>query len=331
MSIKNLFLKSFPVPSFLEMPVAGFEIGEDFIRFISISKNKYGRKEVESFGESDLPEGTIKDGFIEDKKTFVKIVSKFRKENNIKYVKISLPEKYSYTFSFFFRNAKSLERKRILEEVNKRVPENVPLEKDNYYFDFEITNSKFKNCVVYVYPKKKVDNILTVLGICGFVVIEITIETNALAQCCVNKNNNNLVSVLYIKENESVFSIVNFGVPYVTKTFGFGFNNFKNFIGREKIYLYQPLSVLQDYVKDYIDKWKGSQRFQGVDLDIKKIVVCGMVEGIEILPDYFSLNLDLDCHFVDVWQNILDIEKELPPINFKDSLKNAVNLGLIVK
>lgn len=325
MSLSDKLLQSFPVPGFLDIPYAGLQIDDKFARFF------YEDGKKQHFGEIEIPEGVMEKGFIEDKKTFVEILSKFREENNLQYVKISLPEKYSYAFSFFLRESKDLKKDEIEGEVSKRIPENIPLEKDSYYFDFEITNSKSQNCVVYVYQKNQIDNILSVLNICGFIIVSTEIETNSVSRSCVKESNNNPLAILYIKESESVFFIVNFGVPYITKTFDFGFKDFKKFIGQEKIVLYQPLSIIQDYIKEYIEKWKQNSFSKELDFNFNKMLICGNTEGLEIAPDYFSLNMDLDCQFANVWQNILDIEKELPSMDFSKSLKYVASIGLVVK
>jgi hypothetical protein len=87
-------------------------------------------------------------------------------------------------------------------------------------------------------------------------------------------------------------------------------------------------SDLYDAIKRHFIYWHTQKDADGKNkLPIEKVILCGSDFNITKIPEDLSITLRHKVELADVWSNILDTGKNIPPINFEESLSFATALG----
>lgn len=91
-------------------------------------------------------------------------------------------------------------------------------------------------------------------------------------------------------------------------------------------------SILRDKVAKHFLHWHTYKDEEGKNNSpIQKIILCGDNSDLAKLAEYLSVGLRNKVELANVWINVLDTQKFVPPINFKQSLGFASALGLALK
>lgn len=98
-------------------------------------------------------------------------------------------------------------------------------------------------------------------------------------------------------------------------------------------------SIIDENEKMLVDKiakhflyWHTHKDEQGKNRpSIAKVILCGENSNLSRLVEYLSIKLRHPVELAKVWINILDTEKNIPEMNFTESLSFATALGLALE
>ncbi len=228
MSYYSFFNKYFPVPHFLEMSHAGVDISSGAIRVVELIRTSKGLR-LRKCIEEKLENPILPSESILQRSDVLSILKKIKKENNFKFVEVSIPEEKSYLFTIEVVDGTKEE---IRTRIEMHIEENVPVSLDEAVFDYhritknEKTGMQF--LAVSVVPKTVIDEYITLFESCGFLPISFLIENQALSRAIVKKGDKNSYLVVNINYKNTVISIVNDEAVQFTSTIPMGSEDFTN-------------------------------------------------------------------------------------------------------
>ena len=94
----NKILDAFPPPKFLNIPYAGLYISDSAIRCVKF-RRKRDRLYIEKYTEKVIPAGFITGGQINNKAGLIEMLKVLKKDLNLDFVRVSLPEEKAYLFT----------------------------------------------------------------------------------------------------------------------------------------------------------------------------------------------------------------------------------------
>jgi type IV pilus assembly protein PilM len=183
--------------------VFGLDINDPSLKIVKLKK-KHGFLQPVSFIEKEIPNGTVDEGIIQDKKTFVKnlkeaMASVKGEKLKTRYVVASLPEEKSFSQVIKMPKMNSSELK---TAVPFEAENYIPLPADQMYLDFEeitpATNQSDRLDILIVAVEKTiVDSYVSCLKEAGLIPIALEVETQAIARVLVkNKTSSGPVALV---------------------------------------------------------------------------------------------------------------------------------------
>jgi hypothetical protein len=311
----NKIFDAFPPPKFLNIPFSSLAISDSAIRSI-----KFGRKNgtlfVEKYGERGIPPGVIVAGQINNKEELIHILSDMKKELDLDYVKMSLPEEKAYLFTAKIPIVKQQEVKSAIES---KIEENVPVSPMELVFDYKLFDHRQKehlDVVVSTLPINVVDSYVELANGANLKLLSLEIESQAIVRALITEGILATSLIVHFSQDKVGLYIESFGVVRFTSTIPLRGDNANNpsYLSQEikKLYLYWHT------LKEVVDK---------PDMKISQIIVCGENITDDTIP-YLSAHNQTPTVLGNVWKNAFDINKNVPEISFLDSLKYASAVGL---
>ncbi|MDQ3076136.1 MAG: pilus assembly protein PilM [bacterium] len=351
--LRNSSNKFFPTPSFLEMPSFGLDISDESLKYVElISKN--GEIKIGKYGERKIPLGIIESGKIVEGKKFEEILSLLRKEEGINSVRVSILENQIYLFKL------RLEKeglKSIREAIELSLEEHIPIPAPEAIFDYDLISESDRSAELQVaaIPVDVIDGYLSAFKNCGIAVNSFELEAQAIARAIVKKGDLDTYMIVDFGEKRTVIFIVSEGIVMFTSTLDIGGVTLNNMIQKnfqvtfeeankmKKKYglqrntvnkelfsvLLNSVSILRDEIVKHFIYWNTHKDEDDKSNPmIKKIILCGGDSNLIGLSDYFSVSVKTEVSMANVWVNIVDTEKNIPEIAFKQALSFAAAIGL---
>ena len=293
---KNLHNRFFSTPSF------GLDISDESFRFIELIPTKEGIK-LGRYGERQIPFGIIKSGEIIEAKKLEKILSIFKKEEKIKSVRVSLsrinliqpPIIESYLSVFKNSKISVLSFEPEIQAIVRAVLKRNDLET---YMIVDI-GKKFTNIYIVSHGVMMFSSVFPLGGDMFTKIIEKKLKIS-FKEAENIKIKNKLDSKFFNEEIRSIFL--------------------------------NGLLVLQDEISTRFLYWHTHKNETDKDHPkIEKIILCGGGANLTGLSGYISVKMKTKVELANVWINVLDIKKNVPPINFEKSLSFASAIGLALK
>ena len=350
---KNFYNRFFPIPSFLLASSFGLDISDQSLKFVKIIAVRGGMK-LDKYGERNIQPGIIESGKIKDFKKMKEILSSLKKEENLKSVRVSLPEELIYIYKV---KLKKEELENIREAIEFSIEEHVPLQVENTIFDYEILNEDMQNLEVKVtvIQKNIVEDYISVFKSSGISVLSFELEAQALARAIIKNGDLETCMIVDFGEKSTGISVVSDGSVMFTSTINVGGVMLSNMIqkslkvtfdeaekikkknglqhndGNKEIFsvLLNGISVLRDEVAKHFLYWHTHKDEDGKDHPlIKKIIFCGGSSNLIELPEYFSAGLKIPVEVANVWVNFINKKEYIQELSFWQSLSFATALGL---
>src|SRR4051812_7892716 len=89
---------AFPTPKFLDIPFAGLSISDSAIHCIAFGK-KHNALFIEKYAQKTIPPGIVTSGQVNNIEEMVAMLQTIKKDLDLKYIKVSLPEEKAYLFT----------------------------------------------------------------------------------------------------------------------------------------------------------------------------------------------------------------------------------------
>jgi hypothetical protein len=323
---KSSFFDFFPTPKFLEMPAPGLSISDRGAHLMDFSHDKEGLR-VKRFADLTFPDRYIVDGEIKNRDALIEALSNFRKENDLKYVRVSLPEERAYLFSTTISSAQAENIRTSIEFI---IEENVPLSVSEVVFDYNIIPTKEKHddhirISVSVVPESVVEEYLGILRSAGLEPLHFEVESQAIAKAVIPNKDTSVSVIANINHDKVGLYICDGGAVSFTSTFPISNSTEKESVASsEKI-----LVDISTELKKIFMYWQT----QADHLDIKpepisRIILTGDDAGrfkeLSLLTKTFSVPV-IEAN---VWQNTFSLDKYIPEIPKERSLSFATAVGL---
>ncbi|MFA5840978.1 MAG: pilus assembly protein PilM [Candidatus Paceibacterota bacterium] len=352
-SFNKLFLKLFPTPKFLSEPFFGLDISDESLKYVELITTKDGIK-TGRYGERSIPPGVIESGKIKDSKKMEEILLKLKKEEGVKFVRVSLPEEQVYLFAL---KLEKLGLKNIREGIELALEDHIPIAAQDTIFDYELVSESTQNLEVQVtaIPKNIIENYLLIFQHSEITVKAFELEAQAVSRAVIEKGDMDTYMVVDFGKKRTGIFIVSKGIVVFTFTLDLGgimltkmiqknFNTtfeeaekMKEEYGLERntdnkeifAVLLNSVSVLRDEIVKHFMFWQTHKDEDGKNNPpIKKIILCGGDSNLIGLADYISVSMKSTVEMGNVWTNILNREDSVPDMTFRKSLAFATAVGL---
>jgi type IV pilus assembly protein PilM len=351
--LRNSNNKFFPTPSFLEMPSFGLDISDESLKYIELVSVQ-GEMTVGRYGERKIPLGIIESGKIVDPIKLEEILSALRKEVGIRSVRVSILENQIYLFKL------RLEKeglKSVREAIELSLEEHVPISAPEAIFDYELImeNEKSIELQVAAIQVDVIEGYLSVFKHCDIAVNSFELEAQAIARAIIKKGDMDTYMIVDFGEKRTGIFVISQGIIMFTSTLDIGGvtldtmiqKNFdvsieeanamkkkyglqRNTINKELFsVLLNSVSVLRDEIVKHFTYWNTHKDEENQNNPlIKKIILCGGGSNLIGLSDYFAVSVKTEVEMANVWVNIIDTEKKIPEIPFRQALSFAATIGL---
>jgi len=334
-------------------PSFGLDISDKSLKFVELVPSRNGIR-LGRYGERKIPPGIIESGKIKDPKQLEKLLLTLRKEEGIRFVRVSLPEEQVYLFQLQLEK-KGL--KNIREGIELALEEHVPIPAQDSIFDYEILREDEHKLELQVaaIPQNVIENYMLVFRDSMISVQSFELEAQAIARVVVPKGDLDTYMIVDFGQTRTGIFIVSHGVTVFTSTLNLGgqmLNDMicKNFnitaeeaekmkwdyglernTDNKEIFsvLLNGVSVLRDEILKHFLYWQTHKDEEGRDrTPIKKIILTGGDANLIGLAEYFSISTRSKVELGNVWTNISNTNKYTPEIAFNRSLTFAAALGL---
>ncbi len=339
----DFFKKIFYPLNYLSMPSVGLDISNNSIKYTEFFSER-GRLSIKNIGEIPIGPNVIKDGDILDKNSLVKALLQVKDKISSDMVSVSIPEERTYVFEVKIPRVDDSEIRQALEF---RLEENVPLKADEVFFEYEIIDNTKKSdnglfLSVSAIPKVVIESYINALSSAGLYPVTFEIESRMVARSVIQKNNKRTFMIVYVKDDSTILSVVSNGVVRFSSVVSVGENMMKENLlktdsskDHEKGSFYSLLnvfSIIKDEIEKFIDyvKLENKEKKDISSFDIDKIILCGNSSNIPGFLNHISQNISIEVVKADVWANVFDLNKYLPPVKFNDSLNFATSIGLAI-
>ncbi|MFA7216573.1 MAG: pilus assembly protein PilM [Candidatus Paceibacterota bacterium] len=313
MVFKKIF-DTLPPPKLLNIPYFAVSVSDKNIRCIYLS-NRGQKIELVKSSEYSIPEGVISGGHIENMDEFSNILKKIKKEFGLNYVRMSISEEKAYLFK---TKIPIVKRKEVRDAIESTLEDNVPVPAEELVFDF-VVNDKTDlddslDVVVVALPVKIVDSYVEAVSKAGLSMISLEIESQAISQSLLSRNDRNTNIIIYLNDEKMSVYVVNNSIVHFTST-----TSIKGNIKDNVPFISQEVRKIRTY-------WKSLEGSSSED-SIEEVIICGDFVEEDVISQ-ISVNIKMPVVLGNVWTNVYNLDKSVPDISFKDSLKFAPAIGL---
>jgi len=351
MSHKSLYSKLFKPPKFLVMPAISLEILSEGISFLL---NKHTDKGIipDIYGQIPLPPGAVSHGIIIKRELVLKALVEIQKKTKSTFAKLSIPEEETYIFK---THLPKLSAKEILDILDFKIEENVPLSSVESVFDYDIIPKHKKETgfelAVSVSPLRSIEDWQNLLIEAGFTPVLFSPESSNVARSLIKKNNQQTIVIVNIRRSSTILSLAVNGIVYQTSSIKFGGSTFTDLLAKylnisieealkikkEKLYkeheknmeifsyLINTISAIKDEIYKFLIY---CNERKDIDGQVDRIILCGQDAMIVGLDKYLTDNLSMEVSVANVWVNNFDLNDFVPKIDYLSSLDQAVVNGL---
>ncbi len=309
-------------PKLLEPNTFGLDISDNSIKYAEILPSKRGWK-VGKYGKKLIAPGIIKFGRIENKEKMVNLLNHLKKDIGIKSVRISLPEEQSYLFTITLPKTDS---EQIMKKISLLLDAYVPMLAEEMAFEYQILEEidHMLNIRVIATPKEIINEYTKVFEKAKIKIKEFKLKAESLAKNLHRKNTKKIFypstsMLVELERNRSSVSVIHQGSVVFNSVLDKGVNE------NERV------ESLRDELTRHYIYWHTHKDDEGKERPkIKKIILVGEGKDLSELAEYFSKGMKIPVELANVWANILNIEEDIPEMDFKESLAfaSAISLAL---
>jgi len=323
----------FPTPKFLTFNLASIDITPRSIKIMKLKKSKYGLipdfyKEVKLENKNNL--ASFEKNFDISNPAFKEVIQKLKKLKNefdLEYVVVSLPETKTYIYRTKFPRESA---GNLAQVIRFSIEENVPLKADEVNFDYFVINrdrdvNDDVDVVVSVFPKTVIDLYTKILKLSDLFPVSFQSEAISLSRSVIEKDDKEAYMILRFLEDQVNVGVVEGGaVQYasiIDTDIGKIVNDFKS----------DDAHSLGESLNKVLIYWFTNNKDLTQHKKIETVIVAGEYASDQKLVNFLEDKLKIDVEVADVWKNCFSLDKYIPEIEKKDSLKYAVSIGLAIK
>ena len=303
------------------MKFAGINISDDAVHYIEYSMGR-GHPRIKRFAAATIPRGLVEGGDFKDEKALITLLSTFEKENNVSYVKVSVPEEKAYLFQ---TDVPAADVHTIGQNIEFKLDQNVPLSAADAIFYFDLLPAVAGGPLrasVSVVPRSYIEHYIEILRSANMVPVAFEIVPKAIARAIVpQEETDKAVMIVHIMDYKTGVYIVSGGVVCFTSTVSWG--------SRLPADGHNDISILAKEMTRITAYWLSHGT---VNAQISEVVLVGKDAAIyENTLRTGIAGTGLSVTMANVWRNIFDLDSYIPPISRELSLDYAVAAGLAME
>lgn len=351
----SFLTRAFPVPRYLKMPAVGIDLSHRNIRVIQINSGKHGLK-LGKYAKKAIPDGSFYSDEPHANQDLKKVLKEVKKELGIQFVNSALPEDKSFLFKVSLPKMPENEIRGVLE---LQLEEHVPLSGAEAVFDYSLIRKKNQDsdqmeAVVCAFPRPVIESFIELYRSAGLTPISFHIGVEAVARALIKPKDLGTYMIVNFGTAHTGIGIITDGFVQFTSMLNFGGQALTTAIEKqfslntadaEKVKqgkqilknkqsmelffsLMNPISALKDEINRLLLYWKN---YRGqTEKTIEKIILCGSDSTLPGIDEYLGISLKMPVEVGNVWTNVIDINKELPPLHRTESLSYAGAIGLAI-
>lgn len=208
---------------------------------------------------------------------------------------------------------------------------------------------------VSVVPKSIIDQYIELFESAGMTPVSFLVENQALSKSIIKAGDLSTKLIVHVGDHKSVLSVISKGSVHFTSTVNIGSEDFtsaimKEFgVSREEairmktekgthqdnqstifMSLINTASALKDEIDHIVLYWQSriGKHDQTNERAISGVILGGRDALINGFKEYIHATVRLPVETANVWSNIYDLDKNIPKIQYIDSLDYAVAIGL---
>jgi len=351
MKDKNIFFRHFPPPVFLEMPSVGVDISPMSMRFMEIIEHP--TLKVGKYAEQALSKPFSITN--EDQSEVKEILKKWKKEFNLEFVKVSLPEEKAYLFKTEVEGATEAAMRSAIEFT---LEENVPLSGAEAIFDYRIIGKSIEkpgslNTAVTVFPRDVINAYLELFQTSGLTPVSFLIEAQAISRAIVKRGDMCTYLIVNINDTKTGVFIVSKGAVQFTSTIMIGSMDFTKALQKqfditvaeaEKLKqtkgfmrtadnetlgaLISTASVFRQEIEKVYVYWNKHRSSTDPTESIQKILLSGKETLTLGFKEYLTQTLKIPAESSDPWANMNPLDEYIPPVPLSSALVYTAAIGL---
>lgn len=348
----SLFNAIFPSPAFFTLPSVGIDFSDATMRYVELSATAPGITPVR-FGEIAIPPGCIEGGRVSNEKTFTQFLRNVKRDHNLNFVRVAIPESQVYSFTLSIDIAA---REDIRSAIELVIEENIPLKAIETIFDYSILKTVGNMLTVQVVAVS--ESTSTTLFNCfvkaGLRPLAFELDAQAIARAALPTTAQGCrmivdiglhrTGIIVTAQGSVVYTAtIEFGGAMLTQTLsarlGISFDQaeeWKKTVGlshsQEHAAFFDVLSVGIIPLKDEINRrflyWQERKEQLGGFPSIEAVYICGGHGNLQGLTDYLETALRLPVMRVNPWVNCFSFEQYIPEISSESSMSYVTAVGL---
>lgn len=342
------------------MSSVGVDLSDASVRFLELIPKDNGFA-LGRYGEKSIPEGIVAGGEITNKEKLKEILSEMRKEHNLHFIRVGLPEEKAYLFKTEVPSGGTEE---IYTNLESQLEENVPISPAEAVFDFdhiktESPSANHLSVSVSVIPQKIVEGYSTLFQEVGLMPLSFEIEAQAIARSVVPSGDYGTYMIVDFGKTHTGLSVKSEGVIRYTSTIEIGGMALTNALQKsfsisleeaEKMKkqkgldkaaenrnvfdsLITPIGAWRDEINRHFIYWHTTKdpKKNAPEKPIQKIILCGGDANLTGLTEYLTSTMKVRVELANVWGNVFSFDQYIPPIKAADSLRYATAIGLALR
>ncbi|MFQ5540714.1 MAG: type IV pilus assembly protein PilM [Candidatus Paceibacteria bacterium] len=348
-------LDAFPPPSYLALSGAGIDIGTGSVKSVLFSMSG-SECALESYRETELAEGVVVGGEIEQPDRMVEVLRSFRLREHVRFAHASLSERKAYLYQTLVPDVEQ----NLRTAVEFSLESHVPIPPEEALFDYEVVRRVASGTIVSVtaYARRVIELYQDVFRRAGITLRTLEIESQALGRAVVSKKDREqTIMVIDFGRKTTRVAILDHGVVGFTTTVDVGgetltaaamkhfgvsaeeaekIKNERGFLegaGNRELYetLMTTISVLRDEVARHITYWNSSGEDEVPRKPVATIILVGGNANLKGLPEYLARAFDIPVRVGSVWENAFHLDEAVPPMPYQESLEYATVVGLALR
>lgn len=341
------FFRFFPPPVYMTMPHSGISLSDDGIRTIGFNQ-KHGHLHLSHFSYEQLPPGVIVGGKVEKLDELIVALKKVKARHNIEFVTTSIPDEKAYIFKTTVPRQEGINMADVLAF---KIQETVPISGPDAVFDFVLVNQtpESVDAVVRVVHQKVLSVYLNAFQAAGMYPLSFKVQSQAIADAVLGVHDNDPTVVMYMEATKTTCMIVRNHAVEFSMVIDIGSITFMNAlqkslsiseevaarivtgedpegVSHEDIVLSTALvmSVIRDEVVKLQEYWKEKDEKK----PINSLVIGGLSASMNGFAQYLDQGTGLHTSIMNVWENALSLNHQVPAIPFAEASSYAPTVGL---
>lgn len=350
--MRGILDRIFPTPKFFTIPTVGLNFSDATLRFVELVETRHGIIPGR-FAEIDLPVGCLQNGRIIDEQVFTNFLKEICKKNNLKYVRVAIPESQVYASTIPIDIEAKNDIKSAIELV---IEDNIPLKLEETVFDYQVLFIKDSTIMTQVIAVSEpiAESYHRAFTNAGFVPVSFELDGQAISRAVLKPDDkgshmiidfsNSRTSITIVTSNTAVYtSTMDFGgktlTSAITKEMGvsgeeaekmerdFGMSDM---VGHKELFsiLIGGISTLKDEINHQYIYWHEKKNTSDMFPKIETIYLCGGHSNLKGLADYLKTSLKINVLQVNPWVNCLSFDDTIPKIPFESSMSYTTAIGL---